>query len=144
VARTDTIPFARDDFRGTAQIVWDLVITKLTGLDRWRFLVIVDHLRTSDGRFVPSRQINVFVLPKPFGLFSAGDARTSFVSSTPLQASQVEVEAVRAVEQISGDVSVFFSAFSTDKVPKGVTRAALIPHPTISRRMVASEDVQDP
>ncbi len=143
--RRGNVTFAgANEFRGTAEIVWDIVVTKLTGLERWRFLVIVDHLRTSDGRFFPSGRINVFVAVKPSGFHSSFDARQGLISADPIRASQVEAEPLRAVEQPSGDVSVFFNAWTTDKVPKGVTRAALIPHPTIPGRMIASEDVRDP
>lgn len=146
MARESTVPYANLDTgqRGTAKVVWDIVVTKLSGLARWRFIVPIDHVVLSDGRFVPGTRINVFVLLKFASFHSLFDARQGLISSDPMRASQVEAEAERVEEQFSGTISVFFKAFTTDKTPKGAQRQNLVIDPTNPTRAIALPDVKDP
>ena len=128
---TASIPFV-DVYHGIHEdvtISWDVVVTKLSGLDRWRFLVLVDGLRRQDGTAIRGGMLKVFVQLKYAGFWSMWDARQGLVSSTPWRASQVQATPIRASAAENGEVSVFFSASTTDKVGKGFYFATVVPIP---------------
>lgn len=148
--------------RGAAQVFWWDAYTKLAGLQRYRYLVVVDHMITPQGLYVYTGHIKTFVyfgtkkfdcckpLPDPALTLPADvgvtlrnpEVRSSISAQTPFEASRMKVQPVLASFDTAGDYSVFFRAAGKEVAPQGVTTEALTQDPNIPYRYHASNNVK--
>lgn len=148
--------------RGTAHVFWWDAITKLAGLQRIRYLVVVDHLVTPQGLWVPPRQIKTFVffggqkpiccqnppdpplqIPASFGnKFLNPEVRSAVSAQTPFEASRYKVQPIMATLDTMDDYSVTFKALGNDQSAPGITTEALTQDPERPWRYIASNDVK--
>lgn len=127
--KINTIPYtdANSRIHEDIKIFWDLAITKMSGLDRWRFLIVFDHLEFLDGTRITGGMPKIFCVLRFAGIETMFDARQGLISNTPLKASAVSAEPIRANRDDTGNVAIIFSASSTDKPGKGFSFGKLIP-----------------
>lgn len=123
--RTDTVPLKNDTKSGFVLLSWDTAIMRLS-TERWRFLVLVDHITYPDGSKFTGGMPKLFVHFKNAShLAVAFDVRLGFIASNPLTISKVKANPVRVTREEFGDVSILFHAFNDDCGPKGVQKQKL-------------------
>jgi hypothetical protein len=154
--RHDVIPFLDRLETHPVTIYWDIAITKMSGLDRWRVLILVDKIVREDGSAVTGI-FKIFCQVGRVNTLDGGlirtvttsgfDARSFFASSDPMMCSQFEAVPIRLVrDDYSNEIDVTFRGFVSPEPGAGATKADLIPDPkstvfgTIMRASL-SEDV---
>lgn len=128
--KVNEIPYQDADARvhTTVKVYWDEGITKLSGLVRWRYLIIVDHLEFPDGsRVKASDGFKVFAQLKYSAFHSMFDARQGLVSDNPISASQIVSVPLRAARDATRQVSIFFSTWNTSNKDPAWSVAVLGP-----------------
>jgi len=125
---SDIVPYhdAHSNFRSTVRVCYDIQVTKLAGLERWRFIVPILRIAFLDGTPVRSDgMLKSFVRLKYSQQRSMFDARQAFISYSPVKASRVEVSAERVIREENGDVAVFFTSFTDTEPGKGMSKATV-------------------
>lgn len=148
--------------RGAAEVWWWDAYTKLAGLQRYRFLVVVDHLVTPQGLYVYTGHIKTFVffgtkkfdcckpLPDPSldipssfgGKYLNPEVRLAISAQTPYEASRYKVLPIMATLDTMDDYSITFRAFGNEATAPGFTTEALTEDPNIPGRYHASNNVR--
>jgi hypothetical protein len=112
--------------RTRVRVVFDIVVTKLAGLERWRFIVPIHRIEFLD--HTPVRfdgMLKTFVRLKYSQQHSMFDARQAFISYSPVKASHVEVTAERVSKEENGDLVVFFTSFTDTEPGLGMSKATV-------------------
>ena len=127
---SSVIPYADADLRilEDIRIFWDDAVAKLAGCERWRYVILVDHLEHMDGSHVQTPDgYRVFAQLK-FGTFhSLYDARQGLTAHSPMEASQIVSVPLRVVRDSTRMVSIFFSTNSISPGTPGVSVAYIVP-----------------
>lgn len=148
--------------RGAAEVWWWDAYTMLSGLQRYHYLVVVDHLVTPQGLWVAPNCIKTFVyygtkkfdcckplpdpsldIPKDFGgKYVNPEVRSSIAAQTPYEASRYKVLPIMATLDTMDMYSVTFRAFGNESTAPGITTEALTEDPNIPGRYIASDNVR--
>ena len=139
--RVHEVPYIDGEFRSRVRVNWDLNIVRLHG-NRYRFITPISSVTFLDGSPLPSAMFKTFVQLKGAAVHSSFDVRQGFISTNPISASAVEAEPIRVERgNVNGEISIFFTAFSTQCAPAGVQKATLTLDPNNPYRAIASPDV---